>query len=72
MPSTTTSSARTRASVPPQPGGYQAAGGPHSRRDHPRQPGAQRLGGTRTIDGARYILIRADEGVEVNGVNILI
>ena len=27
---------------------------------------------TRTIDGARYILIRADEGVEVNGVNILI
>ena len=27
---------------------------------------------TRTIDGARSILIRADEGVEVNGVNILI
>ena len=27
---------------------------------------------TRTIDGARYILIRADEGVEVIGVNILI
>lgn len=25
---------------------------------------------TRMIDGARYILIRADEGVEVNGVNI--
>lgn len=27
---------------------------------------------TRIIDGARYILIRADEGVEVNGVNISI
>ena len=27
---------------------------------------------TRVIDGARYILIRADEGVEVNGVNIRI
>lgn len=27
---------------------------------------------TRVIDGARYILIRADEGVEVNGVNITI
>ena len=27
---------------------------------------------TRTIDGSRYILIRADEGVEVNGVNISI
>ncbi len=27
---------------------------------------------TRTIDGSRYILIRADEGVEVNGVNIAI
>lgn len=25
---------------------------------------------TRVIDGAKYILIRADEGVEVNGVNI--
>lgn len=25
---------------------------------------------TRTIDGTKYILIRADEGVEVNGVNI--
>jgi hypothetical protein len=25
---------------------------------------------TRIINGARYILIRADEGVEVNGVNI--
>ncbi len=25
---------------------------------------------TRTIDGIKYILIRADEGVEVNGVNI--
>ena len=27
---------------------------------------------TRVIDGLRYILIRADEGVEVNGVNISI
>ncbi|SBW08497.1 conserved hypothetical protein [uncultured Eubacteriales bacterium] len=27
---------------------------------------------TRVIDGAKYILIRADEGVEVNGVNIKI
>lgn len=27
---------------------------------------------TRVIDGSRYILIRADEGVEVNGVNIAI
>ena len=27
---------------------------------------------TRIINGARYILIRADEGVEVNGVNIRI
>ena len=27
---------------------------------------------TRVIDGTRYILIRADEGVEVNGVNISI
>lgn len=27
---------------------------------------------TRMIDGSRYILIRADEGVEVNGVNISI
>lgn len=27
---------------------------------------------TRMIDGARYILIRADEGVEVNGVNVRI
>ena len=27
---------------------------------------------TRVIDGSRYILIRADEGVEVNGVNISI
>lgn len=27
---------------------------------------------TRMIDGSRYILIRADEGVEVNGVNIAI
>ena len=27
---------------------------------------------TRVIDGQRYILIRADEGVEVNGVNIAI
>ena len=27
---------------------------------------------TRVIDGARYILIRAEEGVEVNGVNISI
>ena len=27
---------------------------------------------TRVIDGFRYILIRADEGVEVNGVNISI
>ena len=27
---------------------------------------------TRIIDGAKYILIRADEGVEVNGVNITI
>lgn len=25
---------------------------------------------TRTIDGAKYILIRAEQGVEVNGVNI--
>lgn len=27
---------------------------------------------TRIIDGAKYILIRADEGVEVNGINITI
>ena len=27
---------------------------------------------TRIIDGTRYILIRADEGVEVNGVSIQI
>ena len=27
---------------------------------------------TRVIDGLRYILIRADDGVEVNGVNIAI
>ena len=27
---------------------------------------------TRMIDGSKYILIRADEGVEVNGVNIAI
>jgi len=27
---------------------------------------------TRVIDGFRYILIRAEEGVEVNGVNIAI
>ena len=27
---------------------------------------------TRVIDGARYILIRAEEGVEVNGVSIRI
>jgi hypothetical protein len=27
---------------------------------------------TRVIDGQRYILIRAEEGVEVNGVNIAI
>ena len=27
---------------------------------------------TRVIDGMKYILIRADEGVEVNGVNIAI
>ncbi len=27
---------------------------------------------TRVIDGLKYILIRADEGVEVNGVNISI
>ena len=27
---------------------------------------------TRVIDGMKYILIRADEGVEVNGVNICI
>lgn len=27
---------------------------------------------TRTIDGLKYILIRADEGVEVNGINISI
>ena len=27
---------------------------------------------TRMIDGSKYILIRADEGVEVNGVNISI
>ena len=27
---------------------------------------------TRIINGSRYILIRADEGVEVNGVNISI
>ena len=25
---------------------------------------------TRVIDGKRYILIRADDGVEVNGVNV--
>ena len=27
---------------------------------------------TRIIDGARYILIRAEEGVEVNGVQVCI
>ena len=27
---------------------------------------------TRVIDGVKYILIRAEEGVEVNGVNIVI
>ena len=27
---------------------------------------------TRMIDGSKYILIRADEGVEVNGVNVKI
>ena len=27
---------------------------------------------TRVIDGAKYILIRADEGVEVNGIRIQI
>ena len=27
---------------------------------------------TRVIDGSRYILIRADEGVEVNGINVSI
>ena len=25
---------------------------------------------TRIIDGVKYILIRADDGVEVNGINI--
>ena len=25
---------------------------------------------TRIIDGARYILIRADEGVQVNGIDV--
>jgi hypothetical protein len=27
---------------------------------------------TRVIDGVKYILIRAEEGVEVNGVSIVI
>lgn len=27
---------------------------------------------TRVIDGVKYILIRADEGVQVNGVNVQI
>ena len=33
-------------------------------------PGRSDLVETRVIDGARYILIRANDGVEVNGVNI--
>ena len=35
-------------------------------------PDRSDLGETRIINGSRYILIRADEGVEVNGVNISI
>jgi len=34
------------------------------------QPGYSNLVETRIIDGKKYILIRADQGVEVNGVNI--
>ncbi len=34
------------------------------------QPGCSNLVETRIIDGRKYIVIRADEGVEVNGVNI--
>ena len=33
-------------------------------------PGASELLETRVIDGVRYILVRADDSVEVNGVNI--
>ena len=33
-------------------------------------PGCAGLVETRTIDGVKYILIRADEGVCVNGVNV--
>ena len=32
----------------------------------------QRFFGTRVLGGVKYILIRADEGVELNGVNIQI
>ena len=35
-------------------------------------PGRGDLVETRVIDGARYILIRAEEGVEVNGVQVQI
>ena len=35
-------------------------------------PGRSDLVETRVIDGARYILIRAEEGVEVNGVQVRI
>ena len=33
-------------------------------------PGRSDLVETRVIDGKKYILIRADEGVEVNGIGI--
>lgn len=33
-------------------------------------PGGEHLVETRTIDGVKYILIRADEGVEFNGLNV--
>jgi hypothetical protein len=33
-------------------------------------PGRRELISTETINGVRYILIRATEGVEVNGINI--
>ena len=33
-------------------------------------PDRSDLGETRTIDGVKYILIRAETGVEVNGVDV--
>ena len=35
-------------------------------------PGRSDLVETRVIDGTKYILIRADEGVELNGLNVSI